>query len=156
MSDLRQHLEATLREYSAAHYPGDLAADVLRTPASRSIRGNHRSRWFFSIAGTALAAAAAILIVARMQQVDSVITEPASPMSVKVALTFTPELPALSVVQESETIELAPTGPDLSFSAPTFAVPSFTFLEDQQQQDQEQQKTQEQKTERITQTQEVA
>jgi hypothetical protein len=54
MSKLRKHLETARKEYEQAHYPGDLAADVLR-PARN---------WGPSLAWASVAAAAAVVITA--------------------------------------------------------------------------------------------
>jgi hypothetical protein len=121
MSKLRKHLKMARREYETAHYPGDLAADVLR-PARQW------GRWV-GLAGTLAAAAAVALVIflhrAQRPAGDEIViqTNIVEPDVIEIA-------PALSLSEMGSEEALSLPASDFSFSMPT-----ITFVDNETSQD---------------------
>jgi hypothetical protein len=118
MSDFRKHLSDLGREYRSARYPGDLADEVL---GPRWTIG----RWAWNV-GAALAAAAAIVLALWLRPAPNLPTvaliDPPTTQEVQATEVSLSEMPAVSVPQLPSEMEMAPTAPDFSFSAPSFSL----------------------------------
>ena len=128
MSDLRKQLDAARREYREMRYPGDLASDVLRPV-------RHWGRWL--AVGGAIAAAAAIALVIRLQLAEQPTTGIVQATETTSEMSLT-ALPVVSLAELPAGLQLSPPAYDFSISPP-----SFSLVSDESENSQEPSTTQE-------------
>lgn len=85
MSELRRQLGAGRAEHRAAKYPGDLAGELL--PAARRGTGAwRRTLWVGGVAGAALAAGIAVVVLLNRPGPPGPVTPPVTDNGVEVAM----------------------------------------------------------------------
>jgi hypothetical protein len=124
MSEPRDHLEAARREYRAARYPGDLAAEIF---AARSASGARSWVWTVGAVAATTAAAAALALFVLLHEAPSdggLVSDDNPARALEVSLGA---IPAINMPQLPPDMHLLPEALDISFATPSF---SFVITEE--------------------------
>lgn len=120
MTRLRSQLRSVRQAYRSAHYPGDLTAELLPTPARAT--GDPRSRRWLLFGGVAASAAAAAvmlgMLLSRAAEIPRPWPEDPSQRALVDWLPIAPESMPLPRFQPQPTLPTLPTVPNLRLDVP--------------------------------------